>query len=85
MTADQRALRAFLYGHRAADRRQRALLVERGPQPSQAVAESLAAANALEHMGMWPGPRSKHQQLEVDRVRRRWARIEQHALQAKKR
>jgi len=82
VTDDKRAMIAFLRGHGAAEERQRELLADEGPQPAQAIAESLSALNAAQEMGMWPGPRSDRQEQDVERVRRRWIRIQQHARKA---
>jgi hypothetical protein len=79
---DQAALvKRWRLGHMAAAERQRRLLAEEGPRPAQAVAESLAALNALEAMGLWPGPRDEIAERGVEQVRRRWAKIQKRAKQ----
>jgi hypothetical protein len=50
----------------------------------QAVAEALAALDALEAMGAWPGPRDLLSEQAVEVVRRRWARIGTRARQTAK-
>jgi hypothetical protein len=55
------------------------MMRERGPDSEQAVAEALAALDALEAMGAWPGPRDPLSELAVEVVRRRWARIQTRA------
>lgn len=52
---------------------------EEGPNPAQAVAEALSAANALAAMGLWPGPRDPASEAAVLVVRERWARIQRKA------
>jgi hypothetical protein len=79
---DEAALvKRWRLGHAAAAERQRRLLAEEGPRPAQAVAESMAALNALEAMGLWPGPRDEISERGVERVRRRWAKVQQRAKQ----
>ena len=68
-------------GHAAAAERQRRLMAEEGPRPAQAVAECLSALNALEKMGLWPGPRDEIAERGVEQVRRRWAKIQRRARQ----
>ena len=74
----------MLRGYRAAERRQLELRALEGPRPEQAVAESLSALNAAHDMGLWPGPRSAIEQRDIDRVRRRWARVQNRAKAAKR-
>jgi hypothetical protein len=82
---DQAALvKRWRLGHAAAAERQRRLLAEEGPRPAQAVAESLAALNALEAMGLWPGPRDEIAERGVEQVRRRWAKVQKRAKQQAK-
>jgi hypothetical protein len=82
---DQAALvMRWRLGHAAAAERQRRLLAEEGPRPAQAVAESLAALNALEAMGLWPGPRDEIAERGVEQVRRRWAKVQKRAKQQAK-
>ena len=50
-----------------------------------AVAESLAALEALADMGLWPGPRDPASEREVREVRRRWARIQRRARASRQR
>ena len=85
MADDKAAMIAFLHGHRAAERRQRVLLAAEGPQPALAVAESLAALDAAQQLGMWPAPRSEREERDIERLRVRWARIEQRAANARTR
>jgi hypothetical protein len=68
-------VKRFLAGHREAELRQRRLLEQRGAQPEQAVAECLDALAALEHLGVWPGPRDPVHEREAVQVRMRWARL----------
>jgi hypothetical protein len=68
-------------GHAIAAERQRRLLAEEGPRPAQAVAESISALNALEAMGLWPGPRDEIAERGVEQVRRRWAKVQKRAKQ----
>jgi hypothetical protein len=72
-------------GQALAERRSRAAVRAEGPDPAQAVAESLAALNALAAMGLWPGPRDPVSERAVEEVRRRWARIERRARAARAR
>jgi hypothetical protein len=65
-----------------AAQRQRSLLAEQGPQPEQAIAESLSALNAMDTMGMWPAPRDPVAELGIQQVRHRWARVQRRAKQA---
>ena len=67
-------VRQFLAGHRAAAAKQRELTAARGPDGPQAVAECLAALDALEAKGLWPGPRDPVSEREAERVRRLWAK-----------
>jgi hypothetical protein len=79
---DEAALvKRWRLGHAVAAERQRRLLAEEGPRPTQAVAESLAALNALESMGLWPGPRDEIAERGVEQVRRRWAKVQKRAKQ----
>jgi hypothetical protein len=80
--SEKRALMRFRRGHAAAAERQRELVREEGPDPEQAVAESLAALNALADMGLWPGPRDAVSERAVLEVRRRWACIQRRARAA---
>ena len=72
-------------GQAAAAARQRELLRMEGPRPEQAVAESLAALNALADMGLWPGPRDLVSERAVVEVRSRWARIQRRARASRQR
>jgi len=77
---DQAALvKRWRLGQAVAAERQRRLLAEEGPRPAQAVAESLSALSALEAMGLWPGPRDEISELGVERVRRRWSKVQKRA------
>jgi hypothetical protein len=79
------AVRRWKRGHDLAAERSRELAAREGPRPAQAVAEALSAASALETMGMWPAPRDPVSEAAVLQVRRRWARIQQRAKQARSR
>jgi hypothetical protein len=79
------AIRRWKKGLEAAARRQRSLMAAEGPQPARAVAESLSALNALDAMGMWPGARDAISEQGVLQVRRRWARAQHRAKQARAR
>jgi hypothetical protein len=70
-------------GHAAAAARKRELMRIEGPRGEQAVAEALAAVSALAAEGKWPGPRDPVSERAVEEVRRRWARIERRARQAR--
>lgn len=72
-------MKRWRHGQAVAADRQRRLLAEEGPRPVQAVAESLSALNALETMGLWPGPRDEISELGVEQVRRRWAKVQKRA------
>lgn len=63
--------------------RQRELLRAEGPRPEQAVAEAIAAAEALADEGKWPAPRDPVSERAVEEVRRRWALIEHNAKRAR--
>ncbi len=79
------AVRRWLQGQaRTAVRSQQAAAAD-GPNPEQAVAEALAAVNALAEMGMWPGPRDPANEAAVIVVRRRWARIQKKAMRDRSR
>ena len=70
--ADTRAaIQRWRAGQAAATRRQRELLAAEGPRPEQAVAEALAAINALDALGQWPAPRDAVSEEGVALVRRR--------------
>jgi hypothetical protein len=77
VTDEREALRRWRRGQAAAAERQNELASLEGPRPEQAVAESLAALNALADLGLWPGPRDPFSERQVEAVRRRWARIGQ--------
>jgi hypothetical protein len=79
------AVRRWRRGHAVAARRQEELTFLEGNQPERAIAESLAALNALSEMGLWPGPRDPGSELEIDQVRRRWARIQRRAKHERQR
>jgi hypothetical protein len=64
-------VRRWRQGMRAAEERQRQLRAAEGPRPAQAVAESLSALNALETMGMWPGPSDPISERRAQEVRER--------------
>jgi hypothetical protein len=72
-------------GQDAAATRQRELLRQEGARPEQAIAEALAALEALAAMGLWPGPRDPVSERGVSEVRRRWARIQRNARAATRR
>jgi hypothetical protein len=46
------------------------------------VGESRSAANAIEQSSGWPTARDPASQEAVERVRRRWARVQQRAKRA---
>jgi hypothetical protein len=79
------AIRRWQRGHASSAQRQRSLLAAAGAQPAQAVAESLSALNALDTMGMWPAPRDAISEYGIQQVRRRWARVQHRAKQARTR
>lgn len=86
MKRDQAAaVRRWRRGQELAATRSREVAAREGPRPEQAVAEALSALNALQTMGMWPGPRDPVSEAAVLEVRRRWARIQQRAKQARAR
>jgi len=78
-------VRRWRRGQVAAAERQRELLRAEGPQPERAVAEAIAALEALAAMGVWPGARDPVSERAVEEVRRRWARIERNARAARRR
>ncbi len=47
--------------------------------PELSVSESLAAINAAYDMGLWPGPRDLIAESAIDRVRSRWAQVQNRA------
>jgi len=73
----------MMRGFGAAATRQRELMRAEGPRPEQAVAEAIAAAEALAEEGRWPAPRDPVSQRAVEQVRQRWALIERNAKQAR--
>lgn len=84
-TADKKAaVRRWLHGQAVMAVRIRQAAAAEGPNPAQAVAEALSAANALAAMGMWPGPRDPASEAAVLEVRQRWARIQQRAKRDRK-
>lgn len=72
-------IRRMRRGHAAASARARLLVQEEGPNPERAVAEALAALEALASMGQWPGPRDRVSERGVEEVRHRWVRIARRA------
>ena len=68
-------VRGFLAGHREAAERQRELLEQRGAQPAQAETECLDALEALDRLGVWPGPRDAVHEREAKAVRAQWAKL----------
>lgn len=82
MTDTRATIQRWRAGQAAAAVRQRELLAVEGARPEQAVAEALAALNALEALGQWPGPRDAVSEEAVLVVRRRWARIQTRARAA---
>ena len=80
MSEERAALQRMRRGHQAAAARRLALM-ERGPDPARAIAESLSALELLEAMNLWPGPRDPASERAVTDVRRRWARIQRRARQ----
>lgn len=86
MERDQAAaVRRWKRGQALAAARSREVAAREGPRPEQAVAEALSALSALARMGMWPGPRDAVSEDAVLQVRRRWARIQKRARQARSR
>jgi len=81
--SEKDAVKRMLRGFGAAQVRQRELLRVEGPRPEQAVAEAIAAADALAAEGKWPGPRDPVSERAVEGVRRRWVRIGSNARQAR--
>jgi hypothetical protein len=82
---DQRTAYArWRRGQAAAARRQQELMVSEGARPEVAIAESRAAANALDQMSGWPSERDGVAAHAIAVVRRRWARVEQRAKHARK-
>jgi hypothetical protein len=79
------AIRRRKRGYEKATQRQHELLAAEGAQPALAVAESLSALNALETMGMWPASRDAISEQGIQQVRRRWARVQHRAKQARTR
>lgn len=79
------AIRRWKRGQARATQRQRSLLAVNGPEPAVAIAESLSALNAVDAMGMWPAPRDAISEQGIDQVRRRWARVQHRAKQARPR
>ncbi len=75
MADSKAAVRQFLAGHRAAEDRQKRLLQVRGAAPEQAIAECLSTLDALERLGVWPGPRDRVSEREATRVRKLWAKV----------
>jgi hypothetical protein len=72
-------------GQDAAARKQRELLAAGEVESERAVAEALAGLEALEAMGVWPGPRDPYSEHAVEVVRRRWARIQTRARETARR
>jgi hypothetical protein len=85
MTDDRFSIRRWRAGQQAAAQLQRELSAREGARPARAIAESFAALNALEAMGLWPGPRDPSSERGVQRVRARWARMERRARRARSR
>lgn len=80
---DQR--KAFLRwrtGQAAASRRQQELVATEGARPAVSVGESRSALNALDLSSGWPAARDPVSQDAIERVRRRWARVQQRAKRA---
>jgi hypothetical protein len=73
------ALRRFLAGHEAAAILRRQLRREEGPDPERAAREVVDALQDLMDRGLWPGPRDRVSERQVDEVRRRWALIQHRA------
>ena len=83
MNDERMAVKRWLAGQRASERAQRELRATEGPRPARAVAHSLSALSALETMGRWPGPRDAVSARAIEEVRRRWARIQRRAREAR--
>jgi hypothetical protein len=81
--SESEAVKRMMRGFSAAAKRQRELLRGEGPRPEQAVAEAIAAAEALANQGKWPAPRDPVSERGVQEVRQRWALIERNAKQAR--
>lgn len=79
------AVQRWRRGQALAADRQRALVAAEGPRPAQAVAESLSALEALDTMQLWPAPRDPISERAVAQVRRRWAKVQHRAKQARTR
>jgi hypothetical protein len=79
------AVRRWRTGQEAAAKRQRELRVTEQVGSAQAIAESLAALNALDAMALWPGPRDPVSERAIQGVRRRWARVQRRARRARSR
>ena len=75
MSDEAARFRRWRAGQQAASRRQRELEAAEGARPERAVAEALAALDALEAMGLWPGVRDPVAERAIATVRARWARI----------
>lgn len=73
----------MMRGHRAARQRALELMRAEGPRPEQAVAEAIAAAEALAAEGKFPAPRDPVSERGVEEVRRRWTRIGRRAREAR--
>jgi hypothetical protein len=85
VTDERAALLRWRRGQAAAAERQDELAALEGARPEQAVAESLAALEALAEMGLWPGPRDPASERQVEVVRARWAQIQRASKRAAQR
>jgi hypothetical protein len=82
MHDERQRVKQWLAGQRAAAEVQLELLAQEGPRVERAVAQSIAALEALRAMGRWPGPRDPESERAVKEVRARWARVQRHARKA---
>ena len=85
MGDERDAVKRWRAGQRAAERAARELQAREGARPERAVAESLAAVNALEAAGQWPSPRDPASERAVQKVRARWALVERRARRSRTR
>jgi hypothetical protein len=84
MQDERAAVRRWLSGLRASADAQRALQASEGPRPARAVSQAMSALSALEGMKRWPGPRDARSERAIQKVRRRWARIQGRARAAQR-
>jgi hypothetical protein len=82
MSESRAAVKRWRTGQERAARRRRELQDLEGARPEQAIAEALAALNALDDMSRWPSPRDSVSERAVEVVRLRWKRIQTRARAA---